>query len=85
MAKVNLPVSFNAEIEGTDIGYAKLGLEAQGMDPSTLKTHCLAIAKSAAEHEFKRLTAVGRSKRSQDLAVEVAAILADGLDNTLDK
>lgn len=84
MASVNIPMTFNALVEGTDVGFAKLGLEASGGAAKDLKAHCLAIAKAAAEHEFKRLTSIGRSKRQQDKVVEVEAVLSADLDNTLE-
>lgn len=82
-ALVGFNVSFQAQVEQSKIGYAKLGMEASGFKAVDLKAHCVAVGKAATEQEFNRMAAIGLSYQKQLKAVEVEAVLSDGLNNTL--
>ena len=82
-AVVGFAVSFQAQIEQSHVGYAKLGMEASGLQEADLKAHCIAVGKAACEQEFRRLVAIGVSKRQQDKNAELEAVMAEGLDNSL--
>lgn len=83
-ALVGFQVAFTAQVEQSHIGYAKLGLEAQGGDPAALKAHCIAAGKAACEQEFRRLVSVGRCMNDQNLKVQLDAVRTKDLVNVLE-